>query len=45
MSSLLTSLPAWRMLDPLPVLARLDDDESDGEGEGQASVLAVEHQA
>jgi hypothetical protein len=29
LSSLLSSLPAWRMLDPLPVLARVGDDEDD----------------
>jgi len=29
LSSLLSSLPAWRMLDPLPVLARVGDEEDD----------------
>ncbi|MFT5445160.1 MAG: hypothetical protein ACI9DC_000320 [Gammaproteobacteria bacterium] len=29
LSSLMSSLPAWRMLDPLPVLGRMDDDEDD----------------
>ena len=29
LSSLLSSLPAWRMLDPLPVLARIGDEEDD----------------
>jgi hypothetical protein len=29
LSSLLSALPAWRMLDPLPVLARVGDDEDD----------------
>ncbi len=28
-STLLSSLPAWRMVDPLPVLGRMDDDERD----------------
>jgi hypothetical protein len=28
-SSLLSSLPAWRLVDPLPILGRLDDDEDD----------------
>jgi hypothetical protein len=27
MTSLLSSLPAWRMLDPLPVLSRISDEE------------------
>ena len=31
MGSLLSSLPAWRVLDPLPVLAREGDDEDDDE--------------
>jgi len=30
-SSLLSSLPAWRLVDPLPILGRLDDDEDDDE--------------
>ena len=29
MGSVLTSLPAWRLVDPLPVLAELDDDLDD----------------
>jgi hypothetical protein len=29
LSSILSSLPAWRALDPLPVLGRMDDDEDD----------------
>ena len=34
LSSLMSSLPAWRVLDPLPILGRTrdDDDEPDGEG-------------
>jgi hypothetical protein len=30
-SSLLSSLPAWRLVDPLPILGRLDDDEDSDE--------------
>jgi hypothetical protein len=30
-SSLLSSLPAWRLVDPLPILGRLDDEESSDE--------------
>jgi hypothetical protein len=26
-ASLLSSLPAWRLIDPLPVLSRVDDEE------------------
>ena len=29
LSTLLSSLPAWRVLDPLPVLGRMDDDEEE----------------
>ena len=29
LSSLLSSLPAWRLVDPLPVLSRLSDDSDD----------------
>ena len=32
-TSLLSSLPAWRMLDPLPVLARISDDEEQEDAE------------
>jgi hypothetical protein len=31
MSSYLAALPAWRVLDPLPVLSRMEDEESDDE--------------
>jgi hypothetical protein len=31
LSSLLASLPAWRLLDPLPVLGRMNDDEDEDE--------------
>ncbi|HKQ28496.1 MAG TPA: hypothetical protein VJT77_07825, partial [Burkholderiales bacterium] len=36
MTSLMSSLPAWRMLDPLPVLARVDDEDTDEAMEPQA---------
>jgi len=29
MGSYLSALPAWRVLDPLPVLSRIDDDVED----------------
>jgi hypothetical protein len=29
LASLLSSLPAWRLIDPLPVLSRVDDEEDD----------------
>ena len=29
LSSVLSSLPAWRMVDPLPVLGRLDDEDEE----------------
>jgi hypothetical protein len=33
LASLLSSLPAWRLIDPLPVLSRVDDEEDQGEDE------------
>jgi hypothetical protein len=36
LASLLSSLPAWRLLDPLPVLARVDEDENADEGDDDA---------
>jgi hypothetical protein len=33
LASLLSSLPAWRLVDPLPVLSRVDDEEDQGEDE------------
>jgi Domain of unknown function (DUF4347) len=33
LASLVSSLPAWRFLDPLPVLARADEEESEDEGD------------
>jgi hypothetical protein len=39
LSTLLTSIPAWQILDPLPILARRkDDDDGDGD-ESLASIL------
>jgi hypothetical protein len=29
LSSLLSSLPAWRLVDPLPILGRLDDEDDE----------------
>jgi hypothetical protein len=29
LSSLLSSLPAWRFVDPLPIVGRIDDDEEE----------------
>jgi hypothetical protein len=37
-SSLLSSLPAWRMVDPLPVLGRLGDDEEEDDESLQSLV-------
>lgn len=34
LSSLMSSLPAWRVLDPLPILGRSRDDEEESDGEG-----------
>ncbi|UUZ74433.1 hypothetical protein LP414_18365 [Polaromonas sp. P1(28)-13] len=33
LGSYLSALPAWRFLDPLPVLSRMTDEEDDGEEE------------
>ena len=41
LSSVLSSLPAWRMVDPLPVLGYLDDDdESDQEDDSLETLLS-----
>ncbi len=32
-STVLSSLPAWRLVDPLPILERLDEDDEDDEGD------------
>lgn len=40
-SSMLSSLPAWRMVDPLPILGRLDEDEDeDAEDDSLESIVA-----
>ena len=40
LTSLLSSLPAWRFVDPLPILGRLNDDEEDGyDGDGDGESL------
>jgi VCBS repeat-containing protein len=39
LSSLLSSLPAWQILDPLPILARKKDDDSSDEDESLESIL------
>jgi hypothetical protein len=42
LGSLLSSLPAWRFVDPLPVLSRLRDDEDEGEdGESLESMVGA----
>ncbi|MDB5863905.1 MAG: hypothetical protein JWO70_1711 [Betaproteobacteria bacterium] len=40
LSSLLSSLPAWRMVDPLPVLGRMDDEDDDESDESLESLVA-----
>jgi len=30
-ASMLSAMPAWRLIDPLPVLARVDDEDDDEE--------------
>jgi hypothetical protein len=43
LASLLSSLPAWRLIDPLPVLARVDDEEEeDADGDEHAFASFVE---
>jgi hypothetical protein len=39
LSSLLSSLPAWRILDPLPILARKRDDDHSDDDESLESIL------
>ena len=39
LSSLLSSLPAWQILDPLPILARKKDDEHSEDDESLESIL------
>ena len=43
--SLLSSLPAWRLVDPLPILSRLDDDEDNDEDDSLESMVAVDDTA
>jgi hypothetical protein len=40
-SSMLSSLPAWRMVDPLPILGRLDDDDEDADDDSIESLVAT----
>ena len=41
-ASLLSSLPAWRLIDPIPILNRLGlDDESDGDDESLNSMVTA----
>lgn len=42
MGSVLSALPAWRFVDPLPVLASLDDDVDD-DRESLASMVDKDH--
>ena len=39
LSSLLSSLPAWRVLDPLPILARKKDDDESDDDESLEAIL------
>ncbi|MDJ0801928.1 MAG: hypothetical protein QNI97_03565, partial [Desulfobacterales bacterium] len=39
LSSLLSSLPAWQLLDPLPILARRKDDDNNDDDESLESIL------
>jgi hypothetical protein len=48
LSTVLSSLPAWRLVDPLPILGRLedeDDDESDNPDESLESLVARKNRA
>ncbi len=43
LGSLLSTLPAWRFIDPLPVLGRLDEGDDDaGEGESLESLVGTD---
>jgi len=44
LGSALSSLPAWRLVDPLPVLASLTDDNIDGEDDGESLQTLVNSQ-
>jgi hypothetical protein len=39
-TSLLTSMPAWRLVDPLPVLEYMEDSESDSDDAADRETLA-----
>ena len=40
LGSVLTSLPAWRVIDPLPVLGSINGNENDGEGESLEDLVS-----
>jgi hypothetical protein len=40
-ASVLASLPAWRLIDPLPILSRLHDRETDESGEEEDEDIAA----
>ena len=40
LSSFLSSMPAWRLIDPLPVLGFMDDDEIEGDDDSLESLVA-----
>jgi hypothetical protein len=40
LSTLLSSLPAWRMVDPLPVLGRMDEDDEDEDDDSLEALVA-----
>jgi hypothetical protein len=42
LASALSTLPAWRLMDPLPVLAACDDDEEEGADEEDGDDESVE---
>jgi hypothetical protein len=39
LASLLSSMPAWQFLDPLPILARKEDDDHDDDHESLESIV------
>ena len=41
LSTVLSSLPAWRFIDPLPVLGRVDDDDMAGDDDSLESMVAT----
>ena len=40
LSSVLSSMPAWRLVDPLPVLGFLDDEDDDDHDDSLESLVA-----